>query len=205
MLILICSGAALFYQITGSQFDPVKTIKKLQSENRSDEALDMTKFFIENNTDDLKALKDIESDLQYSTVEKLKSFTKGAIKGEVYDTYSGSGAVSSDLCVYGDIRDLSIQSWRYFRDEKTDAVVAVLSGLGIILSAKPFAYVIVSYTKNTVKYIRNVSGISDNNSILKKVLKGKLSLTESKLVFNLLKKTNGQYLAPQQYFQISAV
>ncbi|MCD4678589.1 MAG: hypothetical protein K8S18_21760 [Desulfobacula sp.] len=204
MLILISSGTALYFQITGSKFDPIKEIQKLQSQNRRDEALDLVQFYEENKTIDPQKLKEIKDDLEYTLGEKIKSFTKGAVKGEIKDTYSGVGAISSDLCVYGDIRDLGIQSWRYLRNEKTDVIVATLSGIGIILSAKPFADVIASYAKNTVKYIRNVSSISANNGILKKVLKGKLSLKESKLVLNLLKKTDVQYPAPQQFFQISA-
>ena len=204
MLLMISSGTALYYQITGSQFDSIKAIQKLQTQNRRDEALDLVQFYEKNKTIDPQKLEELKDDLEYTSIEKFKSFTKGAIKGEVKDTYSGIGAVSSDLCVYGDIRDLGIQSWRYFRKEKTDASIAVLSGLGIILSAKPFADVIASYAKNTVKYLHHVPGINSKNGILKKILKSDLSFKESKLVFNLLKKTHGQYPAPQQSFPIFA-
>ena len=204
MLILISSGTALYFQLTGSQFDPVKTVIKLQSQNRRDEALDLVQFYEENETIDPQKLKELKTDLEYTSFEKLKSFTRGAIKGEVQDTYSGIGAISSDLCVYGDVRDLGIQSWRYLKNEKTDIMVAALSGIGIILSAKPFADVIASYAKNTVKYLQRISIFSDNGTILKKVLNAKLSLKESNLVFNLLKKTNGPSPAPHPSFQISA-
>mgnify|MGYP003966510769 CR=1 FL=1 len=137
--------------------------------------------------------------------EKFKAIAMGALTGRVWDTFSGIGSMASDLTLYGDIRDLGIQSWRYLRNEKTDVIVAVLSGIGIILSAKPFADVIASYAKNTVKYLHHVPGINSKNGILKKILKSDLSFKESKLVFNLLKKPHGQYPAPQQSFQISAV
>ena len=205
ILLMISSGTALYFQLTESSYDPIKAIQKLKSQNRREEALDLVKFYEGNKTVDAKKIEKLKDDLEYTSFEKLKSFTRGAIKGEIKDTYSGLGAISSDLTLYGDVRDLCIQTFRYLKDEKTDALVAVLSGIGIILSTKPFLDIFASYAKNTVKYIRNVSGISSNNGILKKVLKGKLSLAESKLVFNLLKKTNGQYPAPQQSFQISAV
>jgi len=203
MLILISSGAALYFQITGSFYDPVKAIQDLHSQNRRDEALDLVKFHKENGTIDLDELEQLEKDLEYTIADKIKSTADGAFTGKVYDTYSGIGAVSSDLTLYGDIRDLGIQFWKYLNDEKTDSIVAALSGAGIVLSIRPFD-AIASYAKNAVKYIRNVSGVSSNNGILKKVLKGKLSIKESKLICSLLKKTNGQYLALQQYFQISA-
>jgi len=204
MLILISSGTALYFQLTGSKSDPIKAIQNLQSQNRRDEALDLVQFYEENETIDPQKLKELKTDLEYTSFEKLKSFTRGAIKGEVQDTYSGIGAISSDLCVYGDVRDLGIQSWRYLKNEKTDVMVAALSGIGIILSAKPLLDVMASYAKNTVKYLHRISIFSDNGTILKKVLKGKLSFKESKLIFNLLKKTRGAFPAPQQFYPISA-
>lgn len=205
MLILICSAAALYYQITGYQFDPVQHIKKLQSQHRRDEALDLVQFYEENDTLEPQKLKPLKEDLKYTPFEKLKSVVNGAITGRVYDTYSGIGAVSSDLCVYGDIRDLGIQSWKFINNEKTDVIVAVLSGAGIFLSAQPYADVGVSFAKNSMKYFKRVAAFSGNNIILKQLLKGKLSFKESKLVFNMLKKTRGQYPEPQRFFPTSAV
>jgi hypothetical protein len=202
---MISSGTALYFQSTGSQFDPIKEIQKLQSQNRRDEALDLVQFYEENKTINPQKLEELKGDLEYTPVEKFKSIANGAITGRVYDTFSGIGAIVSDFFVWGDIRDLSIQSWRFLKDEKTDVIVAVLSGVGIFLSAKPFADVIASYAKNTFKYLKRISSFSGNNSILKKVLKGKLSLEESKLVFNLLKKTHGQFPALQQFSPTSAV
>jgi len=205
ILLMISSGTALYFQSTGSQFDPIKEIQKLQSQNRRDEALDLVQFYEENKTINPQKLEELKGDLEYTPVEKFKSIANGAITGRVYDTFSGIGAIVSDFFVWGDIRDLSIQSWRFLKDEKTDVIVAVLSGVGIFLSAKPFADVIASYAKNTFKYLKRISSFSGNNSILKKVLKGKLSLEESKLVFNLLKKTHGQFPALQQFSPTSAV
>jgi hypothetical protein len=202
---MISSGTALYFQLTESSYDPIKAIQKLQSQNRRDEALDLVQFYEENETVDHQKLEELKGDLEYTSFEKIKSFTRGAIKGEIKDTYSGVGAISSDLTLYGDIRDLGIQTFRYLKDEKTDAVVAALSGIGIILSAKPFLDIMASYAKNTVKYLRNVSGISSQSGIIKKVLKGKLSLKESNLVFNLLKKTHSVSPAQPLFFQISAV
>ena len=204
ILLMISSGTALYFQLAGSQFDPIKAIQTLQSQNRRDEALDLVQFYEENKTVDPEKLEKLKGDLEYTSFEKLKSFTRGAIKGEVKDTYSGIGAISSDFFVWGDIRDLSIQSWRFLKDEKTDVIVAVLSGVGIFLSVKPYADVTVSFAKNSVKYFRRILSFGGNNGILKKVLMGKLSLAESKMVFNLLKKTNGRFPVQQQFYPISA-
>jgi len=45
------------------------------------------------NQKDSEELKELERELEYTTFEKIKSFTwNGVIKGEVYDSYSGIGA-----------------------------------------------------------------------------------------------------------------
>jgi len=200
MLLMISSGTALFIQITGSQFDPIKEIRQLQSQNRRDEALDLVQFYEENKTIDPQKLKELKADLEYTVVDKLKSIAMGAITGRVWDTFSGIGAITSDFFVWGDIRDLGIQTYRYLKDEKTDSIVAVLSGIGIFLSVQPYLDVSVSFTKNSVKYFKRISNFAGNKSILKKVLKGSLSFKESKLVYDLLKKTHGQYPAPQRFY-----
>lgn len=205
MLILFSSATALYFQITGSQFDPIKSIQKLQSQYRRDEALDLVQFYEENQTIESQKLKEIKDDLEYTPVEKIKSVAIGAITGKVYDAFSGMGAIASDFLIYGDIRDLFVESWKFIKDEETDVIVAVLSGIGIFLSTKPYADIGVSFAKNSRKYFVRVAGFGDNNAILKQLFKGKLSLKESKLVFNLLKKTNGQYPEPQRFFLTFAV
>ncbi len=205
IVLMISSGITLCYQVTGSTFDPIKEITKLQFQNRRDEALDLVQFYEENKTIDPQKLKEIKADLEYKKKKKFKSIANGAITGRVYDTFSGIGAITSDFLVWGDIRDLGIQTWKFLKNEKTDAIVAVLSGVGIFLSVQPYADVTVSFAKNSIKYFRRILSFGGNNGILKKVLKGKLSLAESKLVFNLLKKTNGPSPAPQQSYLISAI
>ena len=204
ILLMISSGTALYFQLTESSYDPIKEIQKLQSQNRRDEALDLVKFYEENKTIDSQKIEELKGDLEYTSFEKFKSIANGAITGRVYDTFSGIGAIASDFLVWGDIRDLSIQSWKFLKNEKTDVIVAVLSGVGIFLSVKPYADVTVSFAKNSVKYLRRILSFGGNNFILKQLLKGKLSLAESKMVFNLLKKTHGQFPAPQQFFPTSA-
>lgn len=199
MIMLISSGTALFYQTTESQFDPIKSIQTLQSQNRRDDAIDLVQFYKDNGNIDTDKLEQLEKDLVYTSLEKCKSFMDGAITGKIHDTYSGVGAIGSDLFVFGDIRDLGIQSWRYLKNEETDTIVAVLSGVGIILSAKPFADVLASFAKNSVKYLKKIPLKPDG--YLRKLLKGDLSLAESKLIYELLKKTNSASPGRVLYFQ----
>ena len=184
------SAAALYYKYSGSQFDPVKSIQDLQAQHRRDEALDLVQFYEENQTIDSETLKELKSELEYTMFEKFKSVGSGALTGAVYDFYSGIGAIASDLFIFGDIRDIVIQSWKFIINEEVDVIVAVLSGLGIALSIAPYTDVIASYLKNTIKYLRRISIIVGKSSILKPLLKGKLTFAESKKVLNLFRKNN---------------
>ncbi len=99
LFIMIATSISLYSSYTGT-FDPVKMIQELKDKNRRDDALDMAEFFKENKIGNTKRIKKLEKELEYTAFEKAKSFTwNGAIKGEVYDTYSGLGAISSDLLI----------------------------------------------------------------------------------------------------------
>lgn len=190
ILLSISSGATLCFQVTGSTLDPVEKIQRLKSEDRRDEALDLFQFYRDNGGIDQHELEKLEDELEYSTFEKGISLLDGAVTGRIHDTYSGLGAIGSDLCIIGDIRDLGLQSWLFFKDEDTDAIVGVLSGLGIALSVTPYTDVLASYAKNTVKYLRKISGLSSDGWIVQYLLKGRLSLDESKKLYQLF-KSNG--------------
>ena len=110
--VVLSSGFALYLNWMGDSFDAVREIQKLRNENRRDDALALAKVFRESQAGEDHELEELEQNLEYTTGEKVKSFIwNGAVKGEVYDSYSGLGAISADLCILGDLRDLGIQSW----------------------------------------------------------------------------------------------
>ena len=57
IFIISVSGLALYIHHESADFDPVKEIQRLKSENRRDDALDMVKFFKENKDTYQKFLK----------------------------------------------------------------------------------------------------------------------------------------------------
>ena len=181
----------------GSAFDPIHEIQRLKSENRRDEALDLTRFFKENQINDREKFARIETALEYTATEKIKSFVwNGAIRGQVYDSYSGMGAISADLSVVGDIRDLGIQGWKYLTGgHDFDGFVTILSAAGIGLSTTPFFDGTNALAKNILKYLKKVPA-SINKGLLKKFLSGKVSPTNCKKIWALLKKTTGPFPAP---------
>jgi len=191
-IIIISSGFAIYLDYTGSSFDPIKEIQSLRNQNRRDDALDLAKFYDETQTEGQDKITRLQNDLEYTTTEKIKSYAwDGFIKGQVYDSYSGIGAISSDLCILGDVRDLGIQGWkRLTKSADTDGMVAILSAAGIGLSTTAFINGSNALAKCTIKYLKNVPG-SINSGLLKKFLSGKISPTECEKIWRLLKKTNG--------------
>jgi len=157
-IIIISSSLAIYMHYKGSAFDPISEIQKLKSENRRDDALDLVRFFKENQLGDQDKFATIEKTLEYTAAEKITSFVwNGAIKGQVYDSYSGMGAISADLCVFGDIRDLGIQGWKYITGgQDFDGFVTLLSAAGIGLSSTPFLDGTNALAKNIFKYLKKI-------------------------------------------------
>ena len=204
--VIISSLLAIYMYYRGSAFDPIREIQKLKIENRRDDALDLVRFFKVNQIANQDKFTKIEKELHYTAAEKIKSFVwNGAISGQVYDSYSGLGAISADLCVVGDIRDLVIQGWKYLTGRHDfDGFVTILSAAGIGLSTSAFINGSNALAKNTIKYLKTVPD-SINNGLLKKFLSGKISPENCKKIWTLLKKTTGVFLAPYPACLISAV
>jgi len=192
IVIILSSALTIYLNYTGSSFDPIKEIQSLKIRNRRDDALDLAKFYSENQTGDKERIAALKNDLEYTVIEKIKSLTwDGFILGRVYDNYSGIGAISSDLCLYGDVRDLGIQGWKKLtRADDFDGMIALLSAAGIGLSATAFVNGSNALAKGTIKYLKNVPATL-NTGLLKKFLAGKIPPAECKKIWYLLKKTNG--------------
>jgi len=192
IVIILSSGFAIYLDYTGSSFDPIKEIQSLRNQNRRDDALDLAKFYNNNQPRDQERIARLQNDLEYTTTEKIKSISwDGFILGRVYDSYSGIGAISSDLCIYGDVRDLGIQGWKKLtKSDDFDGMVAILSTAGIGLSTTAFINGSNALAKNTLKYLKKVPE-TINTGLLKKFLSGKVSPAECEKIWHLLKKTNG--------------
>jgi hypothetical protein len=196
-VIIIASILAISVHHCSQGWDPIREIQKLKDQNRRDDALDLTTFFKQNRRTDSTKFYKIEKDLQYTTTEKIKSFVwDGAIKGEVYDSYSGMGAISADLCLVGDLRDLAIQGWKYITNsDDFDKLIMILSAAGIGLTSTSLINGTNALAKNTIKYLKQVPA-SFNKGLLKKFLSEKVSPENCKKIWDLLKKTIGPFPAP---------
>jgi hypothetical protein len=201
MVVVITSAAALNIKTNAESFDLIKGIKKLYSENRRDDALVLVKTF-KNSAENVRGeLTKIEKQLEYGTVEKFKSaLWDGVTKGEVYDHYSGLGAMIADMCLWGYIRDFAIEGYDFItRDSSNENAMMLLSGTGV----SSFCYPIIDgasvLAKNTEKYLKSSSN-PPSGGLLRQFVSGDLSPTESHKIWLMLKKTTGRSPERQPLF-----
>ena len=144
--VIASSGAALYSQTTKSQIDPIKLVLSFQPENTREQPPAM--------------------DGEYTTWQKLMSTINGAITGRICDRYSAYGAISSDYTIYGDLRDLVVQSWNYLTDEEVDGVVLALSAYGVVLSVAPNLPLKTIYLKGLLNKPIVVLGLSRSHLVI---------------------------------------
>ena len=191
-LIALSSFLALAAQYGDNQWDPVKEIQQLRNQHRRDDAIDLVRFLNQNQHYNDDELSIFEKEVAYNPLERAKSFVwDGAIKGQVNDSYSGIGALAADFCLYGDIRDVSMQTWNLLFDQKNfDGVISVLSGAGIALSTMPLFDGMYAMNKNTAKYVHKIPARM-NQGMLRSFLSGHTPPEQSTAIYDLLKKTDG--------------
>ena len=189
VLLIISSTLAMYIKHKGADFDIVAEIAQRKADNLREDGFDLATTFDK---------PELAKDFEYSTMQKIKSFSwNGAIKGEVYDTFSAIGAITSDLCVYGDIRDVAVNAWRYsFDSAKFDLPVMMLSSIDLILVGKPFLAQSESLAKNTIKYMGSIPPTM-KRGVIKTFVAGETSVQDSKKIWDLLKKT--RIVSPARY------
>jgi len=196
-IIVASSFLALTKRYGQNQWDPIQEIHQLKNQNRRDDAIDLVNFLKETQTHEAYDLRKIEKEVAYNPLERAKAFVwDGALKGNVNDTYSGIGALAADFCVYGDIRDITKQTWNLLFDQDNfDGVVGVLSGAGIALSTMPLFDGLYAMNKSTAKYVSRLPTCM-NKGMLRSFLSGHTSPEQSSTIYNLLKKTDGRFPEP---------
>ena len=66
---------------------------------------------------------------------KSKKIWQGLIEGKSDENIGNTSAFVSDLFLFGDLRDLTIQGLNYKNHEEVDEVIVTLSAIGVIASA----------------------------------------------------------------------
>jgi hypothetical protein len=191
LFIVLSSGLASFIHWQAAGFDPIREIHRLRNQGLRDEALEVVNFLRERaHAKDQETIADLREELDYGFLEKVKSIAwNGVVKGEVYDTYSGMGSVSADLTLFGDLRDLLIQTWkRILGHPDADNWVMGLSLAGISFSTFPFINGSYAVAKSLAKYSQSVPAAC-HNPVLKQFLAGNLKSSDSEKIWQLFKES----------------
>lgn len=142
----------------------IPEIQSLRAEGRHSEALELAKYILQN--PDLPGQEEAEQLAQEiehernSLIEGAKEALKGFISGDGESIQALAGAVSADMIIYGDIRDLVKQGYYQLtkNEDKADPVIVALSGVGILTEVVDFA----DWTPSILKAFRKVGALSDD-------------------------------------------
>jgi len=122
-------------------FDYVGEVRQLREQKRYGEAvmvaeagLDATDGLVH---DTLERERDATLAEQHSLLRKVAQFGRGAIIGQGDSIEELLGAVTADMLVVGDVRDILIQGSRLAVDHEADPVILTLSGVGLATTFEP--------------------------------------------------------------------
>jgi hypothetical protein len=192
----LTTATAILIKFPANSIDLIHEIKQLQTENRRDDTLVLAQTFKDRNVIQRAELAKLHDQLKYSIAEKLKSaLWDGMMKGEVYDHYSGLGVVTSEMCLWSDIRDLAIKGYSFMDRHFADTNPLFLSSV----VSPAFCYPILDgpavLSKTTVKYLDRLPK-PPNTGLLRQLVSGELEPINEQKIWQLFKKTTGQSLRP---------
>jgi hypothetical protein len=127
-------------------FDYVAEVRQLREAGRFGEALVVAdaglRFAAEEGADDaayhaLQHERDLVVLDRDSVLRKFKAFGVGALVGQGDSLESLAGAVTADLFVVGDVRDLLIEGSKLAVDGEADEFILALSGVGLATTVAP--------------------------------------------------------------------
>lgn len=125
-------------------YDHAREASRLATAYRLDEALLVLKAGLDARPDPQRAAA-LRAQQQRLLAERDRwayrgrELAAGAWRGSGDSTPALLGALTADLLVFGDVRDLVIQSARGLRGQDVDPVITTLSAAGILLTAWPAA------------------------------------------------------------------
>jgi hypothetical protein len=166
----------------------ISEIEKLREEGKLGEALELARFVGEHpdmpgHLEAKRLEKEIEAELD-SEFSKILRFARGAVTGNPKTGMDAAGAVASDFCFFGDLRDLTIQGWKFISKQETDKLVVALSAIGVLTETIKT----IDGVPAALKLFKKIGSITPKfgNSILEasqKALKQRKVTSELKKIF----------------------
>ncbi len=121
-----------------TRIDPLPIVKDMIKEKKYADADEYLTFFmhykyVNSNPQAIKLLNQIR-EIRQSDQYKNQKILEGVISGKSDELSGQIAAGVSDLFLFGDIRDLTIESYHYLNDKEVDKVLVALSSIGVIAS-----------------------------------------------------------------------
>lgn len=91
-------------------------------------------------------------------MRRLSEVARGAATGSGDSVEALTGAVTADLFVFGDVRDLVIQGGHRLRGEQVDEVIVALSAVGVLLTAAPA----LDFGAALLKFARKLGALTES-------------------------------------------
>ena len=120
----------------------VPEVKSMMMQNSFAEAEELCDDIIREKlpgAEEAKSLKKICAAERASIKRRIRNAINGFITGSSNSLEETGGALVSDLLLYGDIRDLTMQGYFYVTGQETDPLIALLSSAGIVTTAVQYA------------------------------------------------------------------
>lgn len=115
-------------------FDYLPTARRLAEEEKYDECIQLCEDVIALSlprSAEAERLRDECRRRRESFLHRGTLAVRGFVTGDASTLEAAIGAVVSDMTLYGDVRDLSVQGWRKLSGREIDRLVIALSALGL--------------------------------------------------------------------------
>jgi hypothetical protein len=137
-------------------YDYLGETRQLRAEGRHGEALVVADAGLAEldgpARDQLAAERNLVIEERDSYLRRATAFGKGALTGEGRGVEELAGAITADLFIVGDVRDLFIQGTHLAVDGEADDVVLALSAVGVLTTVVPeidWAAAVLKYARKT--------------------------------------------------------
>ncbi len=136
------------------RINPIPITKKMIDEKKYADAYEYLSFFmnykyVNSNPEAIELLeyiKEIREDNEYKT----QKIVEGILIGKSDELHGQVAALISDLFVFGDIRDLTIEGYNYLSNNEVDEVLVALSTIGVVATSMS---IVSGGTTTTIKPI----------------------------------------------------
>ena len=164
---------AQFYQLEELPlFDHMPELRSLYAQGRYDDAVRLGSDMLESGFYrgvELEELLAKSRKKSGSAVGNSVRFLRGFVSGKSDTAADAMGAVVSDLLVYGDVRDVLVQTGLWAAGRENDPFLLAVSGAGILFEALPLADMFPALLKYfyrtgslTTGFTRHVTGAIKN-------------------------------------------